>query len=46
MHSVGFNHWLYLYSSPAIAGSLLYFGSTPGKLLAVDVSDFKPAWSF
>ena len=45
LHSVGFNKW-YLYSSPAIVGNLLYFGSTQGKLIAVDLGEFKIAWSF
>ena len=45
MHSVGFNHW-YLYSSPALAGSMLYVGLTQGRLVAVDLTGFKPAWSF
>jgi outer membrane protein assembly factor BamB len=45
LRSVSFNHW-YLYSSPAIAGSMLYVGSTQGKLVAVDLSGFKSAWSF
>jgi len=45
LHSVGFNHW-YLYSSPALAGGMLYVGSTQGKLVAVDLAGFKPSWSF
>jgi len=45
LHSVGFNHW-YLYSSPGLAGDMLYFGSTQGKLVAVDLAGFRPAWSF
>jgi outer membrane protein assembly factor BamB len=45
LHSVGFNHW-YMFSSPAIAGGMLYFGLTQGKLVAVDLADFKPAWTF
>ncbi len=44
-HSVGFNHW-YLYSSPALAGGMLYVGLTQGKLVAVDLARFKPAWTF
>lgn len=44
-HSVGFNHW-YLYSSPALAANMLYFGTTQGRLVAVDLSTFKPAWDF
>jgi outer membrane protein assembly factor BamB len=45
LHSMGFNHW-YMFSSPAIAGEMLYFGLTQGKLVAVDLADFKPAWTF
>ena len=45
LHSVGFNHW-YMFSSPAIAGGMLYFGLTQGKLVAVDLAGFKPARTF
>lgn len=45
LHSIGFNHW-YLYSSPALAGGMLYVGLTQGKLVAVDLAAFKPAWTF
>ena len=45
LHSLGFHHW-YLYSSPAIAGSMLYIGSTQGKLVAVALGDLKPIWMF
>jgi len=45
LHSVGFNHW-YMFSSPAIAGEMLYFGLTQGKLVAVDLAEFKPVWTF
>ena len=45
MHSVGFNRW-YLYSSPALAGGMLYVGITQGKLVGVDLTGFKLAWSF
>ncbi|PYX46483.1 MAG: pyrrolo-quinoline quinone [Acidobacteria bacterium] len=45
LRSLGLNHW-YLYSSPAIAGNTLYVGSTQGKLVAVDLAQFKPAWTF
>jgi eukaryotic-like serine/threonine-protein kinase len=45
LHSVGFNHW-YLYSSPAIAGGMLYVGLTQGKLVAVDLAGLKLVWSF
>src|SRR5581483_2229500 len=44
-HSLDFKHW-YLYSSPALAGGTLYFGSTQGKLFAVDLANFKEAWNF
>jgi eukaryotic-like serine/threonine-protein kinase len=45
LHSLEFNHW-YLYSSPAIAGNMLYIGSTQGKLVAVDLASFKPVSTF
>jgi len=45
LHSTNFNHW-YLYSSPALAGGMLYFGSTQGKLVAIELAQFKPAWTF
>jgi eukaryotic-like serine/threonine-protein kinase len=45
LHSLGFNHW-YLYSSPALAGGMLYVGLTQGKLVAIDLARFQPAWSF
>ena len=45
LHSVGFNHW-YMFSSPAVAGEMLYFGLTQGKLVAVDLAEFKPVWTF
>ncbi len=42
---VDFNHW-YLFSSPALASSMLYVGSTQGKLMAVKIPSFETAWSF
>ena len=45
LHSTTLNHW-YLYSSPAIAGERMYVGSTQGKLVAIDLAGFSPAWSF
>lgn len=45
MQTLGFNKW-YLFSSPAIANNLLYIGSTQGKLVAVDLANLKPVWSF
>jgi outer membrane protein assembly factor BamB len=45
LRSVGMNHW-YLYSSPALAGNMLYVGSTQGKLVAVELAGLKPTWSF
>jgi eukaryotic-like serine/threonine-protein kinase len=44
-HSLGLNHW-YLYSSPALASNILYVGSTQGKLVAVELTGMKLAWSF
>ncbi|HEV7714054.1 MAG TPA: PQQ-binding-like beta-propeller repeat protein [Steroidobacteraceae bacterium] len=35
-----------MFSSPAIAGSVLYIGSHSGKLLAVDLKGQKLAWEF
>ncbi len=45
LRSFNLNHW-YLYSSPAIAGNTMYVGSTQGKLVAVDLEKFSPAWTF
>jgi outer membrane protein assembly factor BamB len=38
-----FNHWP-MFSSPAIAGKMLYLGSHQGRLLAVDLTGQKLAW--
>jgi outer membrane protein assembly factor BamB len=35
-----------IFSSPAIAGDLLYLGSHDGKLRAIDLKTQKPAWEF
>jgi eukaryotic-like serine/threonine-protein kinase len=35
-----------LFSSPAIAGNVLYIGSEEGKLFAVDLAKQQPAWTF
>jgi len=43
--SLSFNHWP-LFSSPAIAGNMLYVGTHQGKLMAVDLSTQKTAWTF
>jgi len=43
--SLNFNHWP-LFSSPAIAGKMLYIGSHQGKLIAIDLASQKPAWTF
>lgn len=43
--SLKYNRWP-LFSSPAIAGSMLYVGSHEGKLMAVDLSTQKTAWTF
>ncbi|MFL6307793.1 MAG: PQQ-binding-like beta-propeller repeat protein [Candidatus Sulfotelmatobacter sp.] len=45
LRSLGFNHW-YLYSSPALAGDVLYIGSTQGKVAAVGLGDMKVSWSY
>jgi len=43
--TIDFNHWP-MFSSPAIAGHMLYLGSHQGRLLAIDLSTQKLAWSF
>jgi outer membrane protein assembly factor BamB len=43
--SLSFNHWP-LFSSPAIAGTMLYVGSNQGKLFAIDLGSQKLAWTF
>lgn len=43
--SLKYNRWP-LFSSPAIAGNMLYIGSHEGKLMAVDLSTKKTAWTF
>jgi outer membrane protein assembly factor BamB len=43
--SLSFNHWP-IFSSPAIAGGMLYVGTHLGKLLAIDLSSQKLAWTF
>ena len=45
LRSLSFNHW-YLYSSPALAGDVLYIGSTQGKVAAVGLKDMKVLWSY
>lgn len=35
-----------MFSSPAIAGNVLYIGSHEGKLMAIDLASQKPAWIF
>jgi glucose dehydrogenase len=35
-----------MFSSPAIAGHMLYLGSHQGRLLAIDLTSQKPAWTF
>jgi eukaryotic-like serine/threonine-protein kinase len=43
--SLKFDGWP-LFSSPAIAGGILYIGSHQGKLIAIDLTTQKPAWTF
>jgi outer membrane protein assembly factor BamB len=45
LFSLDFKHWP-MFSSPAIAGTMLYVGSHEGKLIAIDLTNQKPAWSF
>jgi eukaryotic-like serine/threonine-protein kinase len=43
--SLGFQGWP-TFSSPAIAGDVLYIGSTSGRLNAIDLKNQKIAWTF
>jgi outer membrane protein assembly factor BamB len=43
--SLNFNHWP-LFSSPAIVGNMAYIGSHEGKLIAIDLTAQKTAWTF
>jgi outer membrane protein assembly factor BamB len=43
--SLKFGAWPF-FSSPAIAGGMLYIGSHQGKLIAIDLATQKPAWTF
>lgn len=45
LFSLNFQKWP-LFSSPAVAGSMLYVGSFSGQLLAVDLGAKKVAWEF
>ena len=45
LFTVDFNHWP-MFSSPAISGNMLYLGSHQGRLLAIDLTTQKLAWSF
>lgn len=45
VYSVDFKGWP-VYSSPAIAGEMLYIGSTGGTLGAVDLKTHEMAWTF
>jgi eukaryotic-like serine/threonine-protein kinase len=43
--TLDFNHWP-MFSSPAMAGNLMYLGSHQGRLLAIDPNAKKLAWYF
>ncbi|HEY8053724.1 MAG TPA: PQQ-binding-like beta-propeller repeat protein [Steroidobacteraceae bacterium] len=43
--SLSFHKWPF-FSSPALAGDLLYIGSHAGKLIAIDLQAGKQAWAF
>jgi eukaryotic-like serine/threonine-protein kinase len=43
--SLSFHRWP-LFSSPALAGNILYVGSHEGKVMAIDLTAQKTAWTF
>jgi outer membrane protein assembly factor BamB len=43
--SLSFNKWPF-FSSPALAGDMLYIGSHAGKLVAIDLKAHQQAWVF
>ncbi|HZQ26021.1 MAG TPA: PQQ-binding-like beta-propeller repeat protein [Terriglobales bacterium] len=45
LFSLDFKHWP-MFSSPAIAGDMLYIGSHTGKLIAVNLKSQAVAWTF
>jgi eukaryotic-like serine/threonine-protein kinase len=45
LFELSFNHWPF-FSSPALAGNYLYIGSHAGKLLAINLTTAKSAWTF
>jgi outer membrane protein assembly factor BamB len=45
LFSLSFNKWPF-FSSPALAGNMLYIGSHAGKLIAIDVKAHKQSWAF
>jgi eukaryotic-like serine/threonine-protein kinase len=44
-YSLSFHHWP-MFSSPAIAGRILYIGSHSGTLVAIDLDKRATAWTF
>jgi outer membrane protein assembly factor BamB len=44
-YSLSFHHWP-MFSSPAIAGRILYIGSYSGTLMAIDLDKRATAWTF
>jgi eukaryotic-like serine/threonine-protein kinase len=44
-YTLSFNHWP-MFSSPAIAGQLLYIGSHSGAVMAIDLDLHAVAWTF
>jgi len=43
--TLDFNHWP-MFSSPAVAGNMMYLGSHQGRLLAINLNTQKLAWYF
>jgi outer membrane protein assembly factor BamB len=44
-YALSFNHWP-MFSSPAIAGHVLYIGSHSGALIAIDLDQHAVSWTF
>jgi outer membrane protein assembly factor BamB len=45
LYSLSLHHWP-MFSSPAVAGHMLYLGSHAGTLMAIDLDQHSTAWTF